>query len=166
VQLFQNRTWYEDSISENSADPFPVNLDLLSFTKIEPPAYCAGFKLFWYQDPALFYDIWPETQTYQPSRPTYVLYYNNALVFRNPPDTTYNIKIAAYQIDLALANNTNIPSAYQVRYLAYGMALDIFADFGELDQYAAYAPVFQKYKNDVLARTHDQFLQQRATPRF
>jgi hypothetical protein len=166
IRIFQNKTWYEFTIDENSADPYPVDLDALSFSTIEPPAYVGGFEVFWYQDPLQFYRIWPETQTYQTSRPTYILYYNNTLTFRNPPDTEYDVKIAAYKIDVALEDGSNINYAYLARYLAYGMSLDIFSDFGEMDKYNEIFPVYRRYRGQVLARTHAQYMNQRATPQF
>ena len=166
VRLFQQRTWLEFNIDPTSPDPYPIDLDVLSLTNIMPPCYADGFLVFWYQDPEDFFRIWPETQTYAPSRPTYVLYYNQQLVFRNPPNKSYHIKMAAYKIDMALASGQSIPSAYLYRYLAYGTALDIFGDYGEMDKYAQTEPVYRKYKLQVLARTWDQYNNQRTGPDF
>lgn len=166
VRLFENHTWWEFQIDENSNNPYPVDLDALQFTTIQPPAYVDGFILFWYEDPTLFYGIWPETQTYTPSRPTYVLYYNNELVFRNPPDKQYNVKIAAYKINNALAPGQTLPNAYTWRYIAYGTALDIFADFGENDRYDQTYPIFQRYRGLVYNKTYIQLMNQRTTPQF
>lgn len=166
IRIFQNKTWWEFAIDPTSPDPYPVDLDALGFSTIEPPAYCDGFFVFWYQSPKDFFSIWPETQTYAPSRPTYALYYNNELIFRNPPDRTYNMKIAAYKVQPVIPDAGNINSEYLFRYTAYGTALDIFSDYGEMDKYASIEPVFRKYRALVYARTNQQYQNQRPDPEF
>lgn len=171
IRIFKNKTWWEFDFGPLDPNPFPVDLQniVLANTNvgastIEPPSYCNGFQLFWYQSPAEFYGIWPEIQVYQTARPTYVLYYNNELTFRNPPDTTYLIKIAAYQVELQI--NQNIESDYLFRYAAYGAALDIFGDYGEMDKYRDIFPLFQRYRALVYSRTYSQYQNQRPSPEF
>lgn len=164
VRLFKNRTWWEFSIDETSDDPYPVDLQALGFTTIEPPAYVDGFVLFWYQSPAEFFGIWPETQLYQPTRPDSVLYYNNELVFRNPPNKTYQVKIAAYKVQLEVTATLN--EDYMFRYIVYGAALDIFSDYGEMDKWRDIKPVFDRYRGLVYARTNQQYQNQRTAPDF
>lgn len=164
VRLFKNRTWWDFAINEFSANPYPVNLQTLGYTTIEPPAYANGFTLFWYQSPAEFYFRWPQTQTYTPSRPIDVLYYNNELVFRAPPNTTYNIRIAAYRVEYEIDSTIN--EDYLFRYLIYGAALDIFSDYGEMDKWRDIMPVFERYKALVYARTYQQLQNQRTAPEF
>jgi hypothetical protein len=173
VRLFKNKTWWEFDISDSDLNPYPVVLQNLVLANgnvgastIEPPAYCDGFPLFWFQDPAEFYAIWPETQTYTPSRPQYVLYYNNELTFRNPPDRTYRIKIAAYNVELELTSQGNLSEDYLYRYVCYGAALDIFSDFGEMDKYRDIFPSYNRYRSMVYARTYCQYQNQRASPEF
>ncbi len=93
VRLKEKRTWWEFTINASTLDPMPVNLqspqdmpDGTQFTTIGSFCTADGFEVFWYEDPTQFYAIWPETQLYTPQRPTYVLYYNNTLTFRGPPD--------------------------------------------------------------------------------
>lgn len=173
IRIFKNRTWWEFDFGPSDPNPYPVDLQNIILASgntgastIEPPAYCDGFYLFWYQDPTQFYAIWPETQEYQTSRPTYVLYYNNELTFRNPPTETYAIKIAAYQVEVELTPQGTLQSDYLYRYVAYGAALDIFADFGEMDKYNDIYQPFMRYKNLVYARTYCQHQNQRASPEF
>lgn len=179
IRIFPNYTWYRFNIDENSADPLPVTLASSSgpsptdlggsgsgFSTIEPPCYVGGFEVFWYQDPTQFFRIWPETTTYSPSRPTYVLWYNNELVFRNPPDDQYEVKVRAYAIPETLDYNGNVDPPYLCRYLAYGAALDLFADYGEMDRVQEYTPMYRRYKNQITARTWQQMFNQRTTPSF
>lgn len=172
VRLFKNRTWYEFTYGPNDPDPFPVNLQEIVLidgqvgaSTLEPPVYADGFPVFWYQDPAEFYGIWPETQTYQPQRPQYVLYYNNELTFRGPPNKDYLIKIAAYQVEIQITNDV-LNQDYLYRYICYGTALDIFSDFGEMDKWRDIYPAYQRYRALVYGRTNCQYQNQRPSPEF
>lgn len=181
IQIFQNQTWWDFSIDENSIDPFPVDLDALGYSTINAPAYIStsspvnSFTLFWYENPKDFYARYPWGQTFTPQMPTSVLYYNNQLTFRGPPDQEYNIRIAAYKIDYSFAGGANknvgsvlanVPNAYLTRYLAYGASLDILSDFGEMDKYNEVFQVYRRYRGQVLARTWNQLSSQRTGPDF
>lgn len=183
VRLFEDDTWWDFSINENSNDPYQVNLDTEGFSTIGPIAYIAypsptfnTFKLFWYEDPASFYYRWPWHNTFTPQMPTYVLYYDNSLTFRGPPDQTYDVRIQAKKIKLYFNQGGNIPTpnegattvmpAYLTRYLAYGAALDILADYGEMDKYNEVFNVYRRYRGQVLARTWDQLNSERTAPDF
>lgn len=177
IRIFKNKTWYEFNYGPADPNPFNVNLQEIVLingnvgaSTLEPPAYADGFYVFWYQDPAEFYRIWPETQTYTPQRPTYVLYYNNELTFRGPPDKDYLIKIAAYQVEVQITNGllgTDTQGMdYLYRYICYGTALDIFSDFGEMDKWQEIFPAYQRYRALVYSRTYSQYQNQRPSPEF
>ena len=182
VRLFQNQTWWDFTIDDTTVNPLPVDLDALGFSTINAPAYIAyttgqltSFPLFWYENPVDFYRRWPWSQIFTPQMPTYVLYYNNELTFRGPPDQEYNVRIAAYRIDYSFAGGTNtnagsilanVPQAYLTRYLAYGASLDILSDYGEMDKYNDVFQVYRRYRGQVLARTWDQLQSQRTAPDF
>ncbi len=177
VRLFKNYTWWEFSIDTTTLNPLPVDLQALGYTTISDPAYCSGptqpdpiypnsWSLFWYQDPAQFYYKWPNYEQFTPQRPTDVLYFNNELTFRGPPDQLYYIKIQAYKYELTLPENGNIPFDYLYRYLAYGTSLDIFSDYGEMDRYNEVMPVFKKYRGLVQAVTWQQFITCRTAPQW
>lgn len=184
VRLFQNQTWWDFTIDETSLDPYPVDLDALGFSTINSPAYISfsdpalnpnTFRLFWYEDPSQFYARWPWNNVFTPQMPTYVLYYNNELTFRGPPDQSYDVRISAYKIDYSFPGGTNVnqgsilanvPNAYLTRYLAYGASLDILSDFGEMDKYNEVFQVYRRYRGQVLARTWDQLSSQRTGPDF
>lgn len=182
VRIFQNQTWWDFPITPTTLNPMPVDLDLLGFSTINAPAYIAytfgalsSFRLFWYEDPQQFYARWPWSQVFTPQMPTDVLYYNNELTFRGPPDQLYNIRISAYRIDYSFAGGTNknsgsilanVPTAYLTRYFAYGAALDILSDYRETDVYNEVFQVYRRYRGQVLARTWNQFETQRTFPQF
>lgn len=183
VRLTENRTWYDFTISNLDPDPYPVSLQGLHFSTIEPPAYISdilvppnqtnSYQLAWYQDPSAFYAVWPVEQEFTPQRPTYVLWYNNELTFRGPPDKQYNVRIAAYTTELVLngasypvTGATPIANDYIWRYAAYGASLDIFTDYGEIDNFNKFYPIFKRYRSMVYARTNAQYQNQRSYPQF
>lgn len=190
IRIFKNYTWwiFEYGVENLATDPptfpnpMPVDLQGLGFTTIGPPAYVqfptsnqpaspnGSFELNWYINPALFYERWPDIPTpYTPQRPTSVLYYNNELTFRGPPDQTYTIKIQAYTQEVIVvgpASNPGIFQNYLYRYAAYGAALDIFSDYGETDKWRDIFPMFQRYRGFVYARTNQQYMTTRTPPEF
>lgn len=166
VRLYENKTWWEFNISNTDADPFPVDLDALGYTTIGNLIYIDGFHANWYQNPADFFGKWPETQTYTAQRPVDVLWYNNELVFRGPPDQSYGVKVSAYQVEAEITEGTNIDNAYFWRYVAYGASLDLFSDYGEMDQFEKYYAPFKRYRSLVYARTNQQLQYQRTLPEF
>lgn len=166
VRLFKNRTFWEFTYGPGNDDPFPVDLDALGFSTIGPFATANGFRMFWYQSPGDFYFRWPETQTYDPTRPTDVLWYNNQLTFRAPPDQDYDIKIEAYAYELLVDAESPLNNDYLFRYLAYGAALDIFSDYGEMNKWNEIYPVYMRYRGLVYARTFQQQMNQRSDPEF
>jgi hypothetical protein len=183
VQLFENRTWWDFSIDETTDDPLPVDLDALGYASINSPAYVSTvspdintFRMCWYENPSDFYARWPYNTTFTPQIPLFVLYYDNTLTFRGPPDQTYNIRLAAYNIDYSFAGGTistpenstlnSVPRAYLTRYLAYGAALDILSDYGEMDKYSEVYQVYRRYRAQVTAKTWNQLQSQRIEPQF
>lgn len=196
VQIFENRTWWDFTIDTTTEDPLNVDLDALGFASINAPAYISftdpalnpnTFQLFWYENPQDFYARWPWNNVFTPQMPTYVLYYNNELTFRGPPDQEYSVRISAYKIDYSFAGGTltndgsilagtgsptapllnqNFPRTYLTRYFAYGAALDILSDYGEMDKYNEVFQVYRRYRAQVMARTWNQLSSQRTGPDF
>lgn len=196
LQIFENRTWWDFLIDPTTDNPYPVDLDALGFSSINSPAYVSftdpalnpnTFQLFWYENPQQFYARWPWNNVFTPQMPTYALYYNNEITFRGPPDQEYSVRISAYKIDYSFAGGTlnspgnsvltgtgvpnapgliNTPRAYLTRYLAYGAALDILSDYGEMDKYNEVFQVYRRYRAQVVARTWNQLQSQRTAPDF
>lgn len=174
IRIFKNYTWWDFVLNPTDPNPYPVDLQNLILqngnvgaSTIGPLCYANGFVVFWFESPLEFYQIWPRTQTYQLQRPTYVLYYNNELDFKGPPDMPYNIRIQAYQLEVQINQDKDpINSDYLYRYVCYGAALDIFSDFGEMDKWRDIYPVFQRYRALVYSRTNSQYQSQRPAPEF
>ena len=166
VRLFELNTWYEFTLTAND-DEYVIDLSAIGDSILRPPAYVGGYQVEWLQSPQAFYSVWPQTQTYQPTRPQYILYYNNRLLFRAPPDDDYAVKIAAYKINATMpSTNTNITEDYWWRYVAYGAAIDLLTDYNELDRVTQLMPLFERYKSIVYARTMTQLSNQRTYPTF
>jgi len=172
VRLFENKSWYEFNMTIGQSD-YDVDTQATASTStsgtsiLRPPAYADGYWIAWYQDPKIFFNIWPETQVYDQARPTYVLYYDRKLIFRQPPDQAYHIKIANYTINPAINNvGGEIAQDYWFRYIAYGAAIDLLNDYNELDRANNLMGAFNRYKNLVQARTYTQNTEQRAAPSF
>ena len=178
IRINQQMSWWEFTRTVNDPNPMPVDLQApfgttagTSFTTIGPTAYVDGFQMWWYQNPQEFYYVWPETQEYSPTRPVDVLYYNNQLTFRAPmffdaTKTSYDFKINCYKAMAEIVDGGTIETDYLWRYICYGASLDMFSDYGEMDKWNQIWPVFTRYKAIVYARTYQQNMNQRTTPRF
>jgi hypothetical protein len=132
--------------------------------QIQSPQF--SLDMAWYENPELFYQHWPDRLIFTPQRPTAVLYYNNALTFRGPPNREYHIKIQAYHEEVSFGGLLDVGIDYLYRYLAYGTSLDIFSDFGEMDKWQDIYPAYTRYRSLVYARTYSQYQNQRTTPEF
>jgi len=91
---------------------------------------------------------------YQPGLPRQVLFYNNTLSIRPPPNTQYLIELDAYLTPAAmLSSSTAVPFAYMAEYIARGAARKILSDTGDWEQFAAYEPLFIEQERLVWKRS-------------
>lgn len=71
----------------------------------------------------------------QPGLPRALMYYNNIITLRNPPDTQYQVEMDCYLTPAAfLSTSQALPFAYMGEYIARGAARKILADTGDIDQ--------------------------------
>ena len=114
--------------------------------------------------------IYDNYQAYQPARPQGVLFYNNEFTFRPIPDQVYQITMQGFitQVSLdAVANPNQLPLQIEWgQLIAYGAALDIFADRSDLGAYNNFFPIFKRYENVALGRFVEQFENAQSVPRF
>jgi hypothetical protein len=104
---------------------------------------------------------------YQPGIPRAVLYYNNSLKFRNPPDTQYQVELGAYLTPAAFLNSTQaIQFAYMCEYIARGAARKILSDTGDVEQFQFYEPLFLEQERLVWKRSQRQFTSTRTPTIF
>jgi hypothetical protein len=80
MRTLKLKTWYEFSTVPNQA-----TYDLpQTYFNVNPPIYVDGFQCAYYQDPELYYKIWPELNTIQ-----------NGIVTGDGLTTTYNFTLSA-----------------------------------------------------------------------
>ena len=112
-------------------------------------------------------DIIAQTVPYQASRPTDILFFENKFTFRPVPDQVYKVEVEVFIIPTQLLASSQTPELNQWwQYLAYGAALKIFADSGELEEYAKYEVLFDKQERLALRRTLQQLKTQRVQTPF
>lgn len=95
---------------------------------------------------------------YQFGIPRAVLWYNNWLTLRAPPNTQYLVLLDAYLTPAAFFNsNQALPFGYMAEYIARGAARKILSDTGDWDQFAAYEPLFKEQELLVWKRSQRQW---------
>lgn len=143
-----------------------------TFTNFSQPVYVDDLRMVYYENPAVFYDVWPiDTTNVQPGQPTDILFFDNKFTLRTIPDGTYTIKILAYKINPNFINGSGnydstieISEDYWWRYIAYGAAIDWLSDFGQPERLQSVIPMFQKYKSLIANRSAIQLMTQRPLP--
>ena len=95
---------------------------------------------------------------YQQGIPRAILYYDNEITIRPPPDISYLIEMDAYLTPAAfLSTSQAIPFAYMAEYVARGAARKILSDTGDWEQFQAYEPLFIEQEMLVWKRSQRIF---------
>jgi len=95
---------------------------------------------------------------FQCGLPRGVLFNNNTLIFRSPPDQQYLVELDAYLSPAGfLSTNQAIQFGYMCEYIARGAARKLLSDTGDWDQMAAYEPLFREQEILVWKRSQRQF---------
>lgn len=98
--------------------------------------------------------------------PRSVLFYDNTITLRSPPDRQYTVELDAYLSPAAfLATTDAMQFGYMTEYLARGAARKFLSDIGDWISFDRYEPLFMEQENLVLKRSQRQFASQR-TPTF
>lgn len=99
-----------------------------------------------------------ESQFFQQGLPRAILFYNNTLTIRPPPDISYNVSLQAYLSPAAfLSTGQAIPFGYMAEYIARGAARKILSDTGDTEQFMFYEPLFKEQEMLVWKRSQRQF---------
>jgi hypothetical protein len=99
---------------------------------------------------------------FQCGLPRGVLFNNNTLTFRSPPDRQYLVEIDAYLTPAGFLSTTAaIPFAYMSEYIARGAARKILSDTGDWEQFDRYEPLFLEQEILVWKRSQRQFTSER-----
>jgi len=111
--------------------------------------------------------IYAKYQGYSGNRPQGVLFFQNTFTMRPVPDQSYAILMQGFIQPTTLSNDTDLPTQPEWgQLIAYGASLDIFADSGDVENYARYEPIFKRYENVALGRSIQQYTQEQSVPRF
>lgn len=130
-------------------------------------------------------------QTYNPNRPTGILYYHGAqknrvgtfstsvnddwFVVRPVPDQCYQIKMQGMQVPPALGGlNSGFGIVYTDKpfrtdlgpLIALATSLTIFRNANQTDQYNQILQEYERYKNVSMQDTYELYLYQRSVPTF
>lgn len=108
--------------------------------------------------PASGANISAQAFLFQCGLPRGILYYNNIITLRSPPDRQYLVELDAYLSPAAFFNtNSAIPFGYMSEYIARGAARKILSDTGDVEQFMFYEPLFREQENLVWKRSQRQF---------
>lgn len=95
---------------------------------------------------------------FQSGLPRAILYYNNVITLRSPPDTQYLIKLDAYLTPAAFfTTDQALPFGYMAEYIARGAARKILTDTGDVEQFQFYEPLFREQELLVWKRSQRQW---------
>lgn len=95
---------------------------------------------------------------FQTGLPRGILFYNNTLTLRMPPDRQYLVELDAYLSPAAFFNTeAAIPFAYMAEYIARGAARKMLSDTGDVEQFLFYEPLFKEQELLVWKRSQRQW---------
>lgn len=95
---------------------------------------------------------------FQTGLPRSILFYNNTLTLRSPPDTQYLVQLDAYLTPSAFLNMAQaIQFGYMAEYIARGAARKILSDTGDYEQFQFYEPLFKEQELLVWKRSQRQW---------
>lgn len=117
--------------------------------------------------PLITQTIYSKYQGYSGNRPQAVLFFNNQFTLRPIPNQVYQIRMKGYVKPLSLSNDSDVPMQEEWgQVIAYGAALDIFSDRGDVEAYNEYFSIFKRFENVALSRTVEQYQSLQSVPRF
>lgn len=98
--------------------------------------------------------IYAQTNPYQASRPTLVLYYDSKFTVRPVPDRPYKIEMECFMRPTEILSDTQKPELAQWwQYIAYGAAKKVFEDRMDMESVGLIMPEFKKQELLVLRKT-------------
>lgn len=95
---------------------------------------------------------------YNQGLPRAILFYNNVITVRPPPNIAYLVELEAYLTPAAFLDSAAaIPFGYMAEYIARGAARKILSDTGDVEQFMFYEPLFKEQEMLVWKRSQRQF---------
>lgn len=112
-------------------------------------------------------DIRAQVVQYTTGRPTSALIFRNQLYLRNVPDDVYRVSLEAYATPSQLLAEGSAPELNQWwQYIAFGAAMKVFEDRGDMEGLNDIYPLFKRQQNMVLKRTATEYANQRPATIF
>lgn len=112
-------------------------------------------------------EIRAQSYFYNQGIPRAVLFYNNVITIRPPPNIPYLVGLTCYLTPAAfLTTSAAIPFAYMSEYIARGAARKLLSDTGDVEQFAFYEPLFREQEIQVWKRSQRQFTSTRTNTIF
>jgi len=103
-------------------------------------------------------NITAQCSYFQCGLPRSILYYNNTLTLRSPPDRQYLVSLDAYMSPAAFLNSeAALPFAYMGEYLALGSARKVMYDTQNDEMFRFYEPIFKEQELLVWKRSQRQW---------
>lgn len=91
---------------------------------------------------------------YQPGMPRGLMFFNNCITLRTPPNIQYKVEMTAYLTPAAYLTTTDaIEFAYMSEYIARGATRKIMSDTGDIEQFNFYEPLFKEQELLVWKRS-------------
>ncbi len=104
---------------------------------------------------------------YSGNRPSGCLFFQNQFTLRPVPDQVYQMHLQGFIQPATLSTDASVPLQEEWGpYIAYGSALDIFSDRGDMGNYNETYPIFKRYESVAISRTVTQLSSQQSVPRF
>jgi hypothetical protein len=104
---------------------------------------------------------------YEQGIPRGILFQNNIIKLRPPPNIPYLVEMEAYLTPSAfLSTEAAVPFAYMAEYIARGAARKILSDTGDTEQFMFYEPMFREQEQLVWKRSQRQFTANRTDTIF
>lgn len=104
---------------------------------------------------------------YQQGLPRAILFYNNCITVRPPPNTAYLLELEGFLTPAAFLNTGSaIPFGYMAEYIARGAASKILADTGDIEEFQFYEMLFKEQETLVWKRSQRQFTATRTATIF
>jgi hypothetical protein len=96
-----------------------------------------------------------------------MLFWNNEITIRPMPRLVHKVEIEAYQTPIQFLLTSNSPIVNQwVKYIAYGAAIDILTDRGDMLGVSNLTPAFKEQEGLVLERQATEEIGQRNSTIF
>ncbi len=155
---------FQDNGSGSFTLTYPTNNTVLSTGSID---YTTGiFSVTFITVPASSAVIYAKYQGYSGNRPQGVLFFENQFTLRPVPDQVYQIRMQGFVNPTPFTGSATATQVEWGPLIAYGAALEIFSDRGDMENYNRYYPQFQRYEKVALSRTIQQYDAQQSVPRF